>query len=220
MVWVNDMAAWLQQLTQIDLEQVVFYLFSAILLGSATVVVATRQPVKAVLCLILAFFAAAVLWMLLSAEFLSLVLLFVYVGAVMTLFLFVCMMLNVNTLPSRRGWVAYLPVATLVAAGLFYSLSRLVQRVVVAHQLPVKLPPGTRELGQSNIKALGGVLYTQYVIAFELAAVILLVAIVAAIGITFRGRRAQVRSQRIAQQLAANKSDRLRVVDLRKEGRS
>lgn len=199
-----------------DIGQGIFYVFSAILLFAAFMVITTRHPVRGVLFLILAFFASSVLWLLLEAEFLALVLVFVYVGAVMTLFLFVVMMLNVETLPSRKGLGRYLPFGVLITAVL---TTLMLQLLGPKHLGPVYYPlPSPHPADYSNIKALGDVLYTQYILPFELSAVILLVAIIAAISLVFRGRRQDNnKTQRINDQLAANKKNRLRIISMKAE---
>lgn len=190
--------------------QIIFYIFSAILLFAAVMVITSRNPVKGVLFLVLAFVASAALWMLLQAEFLSLVLIFVYVGAVLTLFLFVVMMLNIDLTPLREGFVRFLPMAVLVVAGILVFILMVINPKYLSlstASLPI------RPANYSNVTALGTVLYTQYLYAFELAAVVLLVAIIAAISLTFRGRRHR-KSQRVTQQLAANPNDRVTLVKM------
>ncbi|MFT3742146.1 MAG: NADH-quinone oxidoreductase subunit J [Gammaproteobacteria bacterium] len=191
------------------LIQLIFYFFSALLLFSACMVITSRYPVRGVLFLILGFFCSAVLWMLIQAEFLALVLIFVYVGAVMTLFLFVVMMLNLEIAKRFKGWVPLFPIG-LLALGLLliamvYPLTTQLFSASVYH---LTLQPEN----YSNTKALGAVLYTHYVYPFELAAVLLLAAIIAAISLTFRGRKANSKAQRIAQQIATHPKDRLRII--------
>jgi len=196
-----------------DIQQIIFYFFSAILLFAAFMVISTHHPVRGVVFLILAFIASSALWLLLEAEFLALVLVFVYVGAVMTLFLFVVMMLNVDVLPGRKGIARYLPAGVLVATVLIaLMLQMLGPQHFGVENYPN--PPSSLE-DYSNIKALGDVLYTQYILPFELSAVILLVAIISAISLTFRGRRQK--SQNITAQIAVSKKSRLRIVNMRVE---
>ena len=191
-----------------DVQHSIFYVFSALLLFSAFMVITTRHPVRGVAFLILAFFAGSGLWLLLEAEFLALVLVFVYVGAVMTLFLFVVMMLNVEVLPSRKGFLRYLPLGILVVGLLGFLMLRVLgPRYFGLSHYPA--PPAALS-NNSNIKALGAVLYTQYLLPFELSAVLLLVAIISSISLIFRGSRQK--SQTIAAQLAATKKNRLRLV--------
>jgi len=181
-----------------DFALVLFWFFGAVLLAASFLVVVVRNPVHAALFLVLAFFTAAALWMLLYAEFLAITLVLVYVGAVMVLFLFVVMMLDINLDLLREGFWKHLPVALVV--GLLLRASR---GVVAA-----AAPPAA---GYSNTKELGRVLYTDYVFPFEIAAVILLVAIVAAIAITLRTRK-ETKYQDPATQLAVKASDRLKIV--------
>ena len=196
-------------------QQSIFYVFSAILLFAAFMVITTRHPVRGILFLILAFFVSSILWLLLEAEFLALVLIFVYVGAVMTLFLFVVMMLNVETLPSRKGIARYLPLGILVAAVLITLMFKILgSKYFGLEEYPAPLPHAA---DYSNIKELGDVLYTQYVLPFELSAVILLVAIISAVSLVFRGRRPGSRAQRVHAQIKATKKDRLRIINMKTE---
>ena len=193
-------------------QLIIFWIFSAVLLLSATMVIVARNPVRCVMFLVLAFIASSCLWMLLEAEFLSLVLIFVYVGAVMTLFLFVVMMLNIDLAPLREGFVRYLPLGILVTA----VLVGLILYVISPRHFPMA---STAELiphpaNYSNVKELGGVLYTQYVYPFEIASALLLVAIVSAISLAFRGRQ-NSKSQKISEQISVQKKDRYYVVNLR-----
>jgi len=189
--------------------QLCFYGFAATLLLSALMVVTSRNSVRAVLYLVLAFVAASGLWMLTQAEFLALTLVLVYVGAVMVLFLFVVMMLNMNLSPLKEGFVQYLP------AGLFIAVLLIGQLVFVFMHTPMEeLGMGTLLIqgnDYSNITRLGLDLYSNYIYPFEVAGVILLVAIVAAIALTFRGPRHR-RKQNISKQVAVRKIDRLKVI--------
>lgn len=199
----------------LTLQELIFYFASTLLLFAALMVITTRHPVRGVMFLILAFIASAVLWMLLEAEFLSLVLIFVYVGAVMTLFLFIVMMLNLENIPTSGGVGWYLPAGVLVASTLAFIMLR-----VVGHQhfgLTNYPAPPLHAADYSNIKALGAVLYTDYVLPFEIAAVILLVAIIAAIGITFRGVRYGTKFQQSREQVAVRPEDRVRLVKMKSE---
>ena len=201
-----------------NIEAILFYLFAAILLLAALRVITARNPVHAALFLVLAFFTAAAIWMLLRAEFLAIVLVLVYVGAVMVLFLFVVMMLDINLDRLREGFWSYLPLGATV------GILMVVEMVLVlggkyfgAGHLPNPADPGA---GYSNTKVLGRILYTDYVYPFELAAVILLVAIVAAIALTLR-RRKDTKRQDPSQQVAVRRADRVRLVSMpseRKEG--
>lgn len=194
------------------IQQIIFWIFSGILLGSATMVIVARNPVRCVMFLVLAFVASSALWMMLEAEFLSLVLIFVYVGAVMTLFLFVVMMINIDLAPLREGFVRYLPIGILVTA----TLVGFILYVITPKHFPMGATANlvAEPANYSNVKELGGVLYTQYVYPFEIAAALLLVAIVAAISLAFRGRQ-NSKAQNISEQIAVRKSDRYYVVNLR-----
>ncbi|MBC8022194.1 MAG: NADH-quinone oxidoreductase subunit J [Burkholderiales bacterium] len=191
-----------------------FYAFSTVLLGAALAVILVRNPVHAALFLVLAFVSAAALWLLLYAEFLALTLVLVYVGAVMVLFLFVVMMLDINLDKLREGFWGNLPLAALVGILMAGEMVLLLVRSFAGEAVG---SPGAPPPGFSNTKALGQVLYTDYVFAFELAAVILLVAIVAAIAITLRTRK-ETKYQDARAQLAVKPGDRLRVVKMASEG--
>jgi NADH-quinone oxidoreductase subunit J len=188
-----------------------FYVFSAILLLSALLVITARNPVYASLYLVLAFFNAAALFLLLGAEFLGLILILVYVGAVMVLFLFVVMMLDINLARLQEGFLHYLPLGLAVAILGVLELAAVFWTAPLGHvPAPAALPANA-----DNTRALGGLLYTQYLYPFEIAAVILLIAIIAAIALTLR-RRPQSKTQDIGRQLAVKVSERLRLVDLRR----
>ena len=191
-----------------------FYLFSAILVVAASLVVTVRNPVKAALYLVLAFFSAACIWLTLEAEFLAIVLVLVYVGAVMVLFLFVVMMLDIDVARLREGFTQYLP-AGLVIAGVMVAELAVVMLSGRFGLDAIPRPVG-RGVDYSNTRELGLVLYTDYVYAFEIAALILLVAIIAAISLTFR-RRGGTNVQVIADQLQVTKADRLRIVRMTSE---
>ncbi len=192
-------------------ESIVFYAFGLILLVSALCVITARNPVHAALFLVLAFFTASAIWLLLRAEFLAITLVLVYVGAVMVLFLFVVMMLDINLERLREGFWRNLP-AALVVGGLmaFEMVSVLAYRV---YGMP---RPNDQPLSYSNTKELGRLLYTDYVYAFEIAAVILLVAIIAAIALTLR-RRKDARGQDPSQQARVRREDRVRLVTMPSE---
>jgi NADH-quinone oxidoreductase subunit J len=192
--------------------QVIFFVFAAILIAAAVMVIVVRNPVHSILFLVLAFFASAVLWMMMQAEFLALVLIFVYVGAVMTLFLFVVMMLNIDLSKVREKFVHYLPVSILVMLLLIASMIM----VILPKHLGIaaaQLTPVPSDF--SNVAAMGVTLYTHFLYPFEIAAVILLVAIIAAITLAFHGRKPNTKSQRVMQQLKANKADRLRIIKMK-----
>jgi NADH-quinone oxidoreductase subunit J len=187
------------------LEAVVFYSFGGVLLLSGLLVVTARNPVHGVLFLVLAFFTAAALWLLLQAEFLAITLVVVYVGAVMVLFLFVVMMLDINLERVRQGFWRNLPVALVVGGVMVWEMiTVLAFRIWGADPKP--LPAG-----YSNTKELGRVLYTQYAYAFEIAAVVLLVAIIAAIALTLR-RRKDTRAQAASEQVRVRRGERVRLV--------
>ena len=194
----------------------IFYFFAAILVFAGLRVITARNPVHAALFLVLAFFTAAGLWMLLEAEFLAITLVLVYVGAVMVLFLFVVMMLDINLDKLREGFWDYLPLAGFVAVLLMIEMALILGgrhfgRSVVATPVP-------HAADYSNTKELGRLLYTDYLYAFELAAVILLVAIVAAIALTLR-RRKDSKFIDPAVQVRVRRKDRLRIVKMQAEGR-
>jgi NADH-quinone oxidoreductase subunit J len=191
-------------------ETWVFYAFAAVLLVSGLLVITARNPVHGVLFLVLAFFTAAGIWLLLGAEFLAIALVVVYVGAVMVLFLFVVMMLDINLERVREGFWRNLPLALLVGGILVIEMV-LVLRERIWGAVPAQTPPG-----YSNTKALGRVLYTQYAYAFEIAAVVLLVAIIAAIALTLR-RRKDSRSQDPSSQVKVRREDRVRLVSMQSE---
>ena len=191
-----------------------FYAFSAILIFAALMVITVRNPVRAALFLVLAFFTAACIWITLEAEFLAIVLVLVYVGAVMVLFLFVVMMLDVNLVQMREGFMKYLPVGGLIALLLVSEMIIILNaKVFGPESLP--RPPG-QPADYSNTQQLGEILYTQYAYPFEIAAIILLVAIIAAISLTLR-RRPQTRYQKPGRQVSVKKEDRLRVVSMKVE---
>lgn len=192
-------------------ERMLFYLFAIILVFAAARVITVRNPVHAVLHLVLAFFTSAALWLLLEAEFLAITLVLVYVGAVMVLFLFVVMMLDINTSPLREGFVRYLPAGVIVALVIFAEMFAVVG--VKNFGSDVVAVPVRHGADYSNVREIGGVLYTDYVYPFEIAAVILLVAIVAAIALTMR-KRPETRSQDPAKQVAVKRADRVRIVQM------
>ena len=189
----------------------VFYAFAAILLFAALRVITARNPVHAALFLVLAFGTASGLWILLEAEFLAIALILVYVGAVMVLFLFVVMMLDINIDRLREGYWDYL-VPGLTVAGIMVVEMAVVLAGRQAGLLAVATPT-PKPADYSNTKELGRVLYTQYAFAFEIAAVILLVAIIAAIALTLR-RRKDSRSQNPSEQTRAKRADRVRLVSM------
>ena len=196
--------------------QIVFYVLSAILVGAAVMVITARNPVHAVLFLVLAFFTSAGVWMLLEAEFLAIILVLVYVGAVMVLFLFVVMMLDINLAPLREGFIRYLPVGVAVAVIVVVELALVIG--VSDFGLESMPQPAAHPAEYSNTKELGELLYTVYVYPFELAAAILLVAIIAAIALTMR-RRTGVKTQNPSRQVEVRREDRVRIVQMPAEPR-
>ena len=190
---------------------VFFYCFAGLLIFSTLRVVTARNPVHAALFLVLSFFCASGLWMLLKAEFLSLALILVYVGAVMVLFLFVVMMLDLDLEHLRRDYKKYLPVAFLMGAVIVLELSIVLIRSFVGTTAPVQ--PMLEEIASSNTHALGLLIFVDYVYAFEVAGVILLVAIIAAVALTLRNRK-DSKSQNITEQVNVNSADRMRVVKM------
>jgi NADH-quinone oxidoreductase subunit J len=190
-------------------QVIVFYSFAAWLIFAAFMVIFSKNSVKAALFLVLSFISASAIWLLLEAEFLAISLIVVYVGAVMVLLLFVVMMLDIDYAALRQGFVKKLPIALLISLGFFGVLFSFITSGEFSSE-NYAAPPA-KAADYSNIKELGRVIYTEYVIAFEIAAVILLVAIVAAISLTFRGRRNR-KSQVVSKQLQANKKNRLRIM--------
>jgi NADH-quinone oxidoreductase subunit J len=194
------------------LQAILFYLFAAIAVASGVMVVASRNPVHSVLFLILAFFNAAGLFVLIGAEFLAMILVIVYVGAVAVLFLFVVMMLDIDFVQLRSGATRYLPVGAavglaLLAELLVYVVGRWV--APAAGLMAAPIPQGGVAI--SNTRALGDILYTRFVFAFQAAGLILLVAMIGAIVLTLR-RRADVRRQSVSAQLARTRAQAVEVV--------
>ena len=192
----------------------IFYFLAAILVLAGLRVITARNPVHAALFLVLAFFTAAGLWMLLEAEFLAITLVLVYVGAVMVLFLFVVMMLDINLEHLREGFWKTLPIAGPIAALIVFEMVLILGSRHFG--LEVMGTPAPHPADYSNTKELGRLIYTDYVYAFELAAVILLVAIVAAIALTLR-RRKDSKYIDPAEQVKVKRNDRLRIVKMQAE---
>jgi NADH-quinone oxidoreductase subunit J len=193
-------------------EPLIFYGFAGLLLLASLLVVASRNPVRSALSLVLCFFASAILWLSLRAEFLALILVLVYVGAVMTLFLFVIMMLDLDRIVLQGAFAKYWPFALMLAAVLL--------GIIIYALLPTytTLEPASVPMADySNTKELGSVLYTQYGYAFELAAVLLLIAIIAAISLAFRGRKPSSKAQDAAQQIQVKRHERVRLVEMAAE---
>ncbi|HQC28483.1 MAG TPA: NADH-quinone oxidoreductase subunit J [Methylotenera sp.] len=192
-------------------HDIVFYVLATILLYAAVSVITTRNPVYAALYLVLAFFTAAGIWLLLEAEFLAITLVLVYVGAVMVLFLFVVMMLDINLDRLREGFWKALPVALPVGGLMAVEMVMIVGTRNFG--VDKVASPVAKSADYSNTAELGRVLYTDYLLPFELASIVLLVAIVAAIALTLRGRR-ESKSMDPAKQVLVKKSDRLRIVKM------
>ena len=193
------------------LVSILFYAFSVVLVGAALGVILSRNPVHSVLFLVLSFFNAAVLWLLIEAEFLAIVLVLVYVGAVMVLFLFVVMMLDINIEKLREGFARNAPLGALIALIVIVEL----YYVLWVRRLGIDVTGGTAPVPEnhSNTAEIGAVLYTEYVYPFQLAAVVLLIAIIAAIALTLR-RRPGLKVQDISRQVAARPEERVRLVNM------
>lgn len=196
-----------------DAKTGLFYVFAAVLLFAAFRVITSRNPVHAVLYLVLAFFQAAAVWMLLKAEFLAIALVLVYVGAVMVLFLFVVMMLDVNLDSVRKGFWKHFPLAGTVGAIIALEMSYV---LMGGFREPPKLASAAGQIGDqvSNTKELGKLLYSEYLYPLEVAAVILLVAIVAAIALTLRKRK-DSKHMDPAEQVRAKRMDRVSLVKMK-----
>jgi NADH-quinone oxidoreductase subunit J len=191
--------------------ELLFYAFAAVLIGAAVGLIVSRNPVHSALFLVLAFFTSAAIWLMLDAEFLALLLVVVYVGAVMVLFLFVVMMLDVNVEELRRGFTRYAPLGAVVAFIMVVEIINVVWVRKLGLELARAAPPLPADY--SNTEALGQVLYTDYVYPFQIAAVILLVAIIAAIVLTMR-HRPGLKVQNVARQVSVRREDRVRVVKM------
>ncbi|MGE5624551.1 MAG: NADH-quinone oxidoreductase subunit J [Bacillota bacterium] len=191
-------------------QEIIFSVLAAMLIGAAFGVITSRNPVHSALFLVLAFVTSAGLWLLMEAEFLGIVLVLVYVGAVMVLFLFVVMMLDINTATLRQGFARYAPLGTLVALVMAGEIGYVVwsRKLGVSFGVPVE-----HGADYSNTRELGNLIYTVYAYPFEIAAVILLVGIVAAIALTLR-RREGTRSQDPAKQVRATPEGRVRLVNM------
>jgi NADH-quinone oxidoreductase subunit J len=198
-----------------SIVEILFYAFSAVLVVAAIGVITARNPVHCALFLVWAFFNSAVIWLLLEAEFLAIVLMLVYVGAVMVLFLFVVMMLDINVAKMREGFTRYAPLGILIAALVVVEIGSVVWVKSLGGAAPEASASVAVE-GYSNTQALGELLYTKYLYPFELAAVLLLVAIVAAIALTMR-HRPGLKAQDVAGQVSVRAKDRVRVVKMPSE---
>ncbi|ARB92482.1 NADH-quinone oxidoreductase subunit J [Legionella longbeachae] len=209
------------------LVQVIFYIFAALAIGAAFMVIIQDNPVRSVLFLVLTFFASAALWILAEAEFLALILILVYVGAVMTLFLFVVMMLNIDVEIMKSHYKRYLPFGLILVA-LFIGLLMVsipsgtfkknveVKGYAINSQLLEVKQNGAEQQPLSNTEALGMVLYTDYLLAFEIAAALLLIAIISAITLVHRGPRKSKR-QNVKQQILTHKNQRVELINMKAE---
>ncbi|WP_184375295.1 MULTISPECIES: NADH-quinone oxidoreductase subunit J [Xanthomonas] len=196
-----------------DWVSITFYAFSAIAVVSAGAVISVRNPVYAVLCLILTFFSMACIWLLVGAEFLGVTLVLVYVGAVMVLFLFVVMMLDIDTSRLREGWVKYMPLGVIVAVAM---LAQMVTLIGVKSRSATPFPAdnaAAQAADVSNLTWLAKSLYTEFLLPFEFAAVILTVAVVAAVMLTLR-KRTGIKIQIASEQSRVKATDRLRIVKM------
>ncbi|HEV2612390.1 MAG TPA: NADH-quinone oxidoreductase subunit J [Noviherbaspirillum sp.] len=194
-----------------EFQTALFYAFSAILLFAATRVITDRNPVHAALFLVLSFFSAAAIWLLLRAEFLAIVLVLVYVGAVMVLFLFVVMMVDINIGKMREGFWGYFPLAATIGVVIVLEMAAV---LLHGFRMDAEAPAHSANIG--NTKELGKLIYTEYVYAFEIAAVVLLVAIVAAVALTLR-RRKDSKYFDPAAAVKVKRGDRIRMVNMKSE---
>jgi NADH-quinone oxidoreductase subunit J len=199
-----------------SIAEIIFYAVSAVLVVSALGVITARNPVHAAMFLVFAFFNSAILWLLMEAEFLAIVLVLVYVGAVMVLFLFVVMMLDINVAQMREGFTRYAPLGFIIAGVVVAEIASVVwvRSLGVADMAPAPQMPDAG----GNTAALGELLYTKYLYPFELAAVLLLLAIVAAIVLTMR-HRTGLKAQDVAAQVSVRAKDRIRIVKMDAEKR-
>jgi NADH-quinone oxidoreductase subunit J len=195
------------------IQQILFYAFAAVLVASALAVITMKNSVHAALSLVLTFFTAAGIWILAEAEFLGLALIVVYVGAVMVLFLFVVMMLDIKPEAMREGFIRFLPVGVIVAA---VMLLEMVSLIGLKTLQAVPLPANPAEAAGSNTAWLGQALFTKFLLPFEIAALILTVALIAAVTLTLR-KRTGVRTQKPSQQVLVQRDERLRVVKMASE---
>ncbi len=195
------------------IEQVVFYFFAAVLVTASLLVITVRNPVHAALFLVLAFFSSAAVWMLLHAEFLAIALVLVYVGAVMVLFLFVVMMLDINLAPLREGFARYLPLGLGIAILMVAAMSMVIR----SGQFGAENVVAEAAAGASNTRELGMALFTDFLYPFEIAGAVLLVAIVAAISLTMRKKTRAPRTPRAELQVAVRREDRVRIVKMEAE---
>jgi NADH-quinone oxidoreductase subunit J len=195
------------------MTQILFYAFAAVLVASALAVITLKNSVHAALSLVLTFFTAAGIWILMEAEFLGLALIVVYVGAVMVLFLFVVMMLDIKPESMREGFIRFLPVGVIVAV---VMLAEMLSLIGLKSMQAVALPENPAIAAGGNTAWLGKALFTQFLLPFEIAALILTVALIAAVTLTLR-KRSGVRTQKPSQQVLVQRDDRLRVVKMASE---
>ena len=197
-------------------QAILFYVFSSILVVAALGVIFSKNPVHSIMFLVGAFFQSAVLWLLIEAEFLAIVLVLVYVGAVMVLFLFVVMMLDINVEEAKSSIAKYTPFGLLIAGLMIVELMQVIKLRSANQTLQgFSINP----IEYSNTESLGAVLYTEHVYAFEIASVILLLAIVAAITLTMR-KRPGLKVQDIAKQVTVDPKDRLKIIKMKSETES
>jgi len=194
-----------------EFKTVLFYAFALILILAALRVITDRNPVHAALFLVLSFFSSAAIWLLLKAEFLAIVLVLVYVGAVMVLFLFVVMMLDINLVKIREGFWSYLPLGSVIGVVIVLEMSAV---LLSGFRSDLDVPAASAHIG--NTRELGMVLYTQYIFAFEVAAVVLLVAMIAAVALTIR-RRKDRKYFDPADAVKVRSRDRVRIVRMKAE---
>ncbi len=192
-----------------DFKTALFYAFSAIMILAATRVITAKNPVHAALFLVLAFFNAAGIWMLLKAEFLAIVLVLVYVGAVMVLFLFVVMMLDINIDKLREGFWGYLPLATAIGVLIVLEMAAVLWRSFLSYESQ----PANSAANIGGTKELGLQIYTKYIYGFEIAGTILLVAIIAAVALTLRKRK-DTKTVDLGEAVRVKRNDRLRIVKM------
>ena len=195
------------------IEQIIFYIFGGLLILTSLLVITVRNPVYAALFLVLSFFFSAAIWLLLQAEFLAIVLILVYVGAVMVLFLFVVMMLDINLAKINEGFASYLPIAVIVSMLMAYAMSTILNSDYFGEP---KMEVGN-VTQYSNTEILGLELFTRYLYPFEIAGAILLVAIIAAIALTFRGSKNRL-TQSPDKQVSTQRDTRVRLVKIKSKG--
>ncbi|WP_059412988.1 NADH-quinone oxidoreductase subunit J [Cupriavidus basilensis] len=200
-----------------ELTTTIFYVFALVLVLSALKVITAKNPVHSALFLVLSFFTAAAIWMLLKAEFLAILLVLVYVGAVMVLFLFVVMMIDIDIEHLRRDFWTYVPLASVVGALIIAEMATVLVRNFIGTTTP--LNNVAQGPDYSNTGALGKLIYTDYIYAFEVAGIILLVAIIAAVALTLR-RRKDNKAQDVGEQLRTRREDRVRLVSMPAEAKA